>query len=85
MKRAREYSTANPGAAGDRLRHLTMLPNQMISPLFAATVQASEEAIVNSVIAAKTIEGINGNIIFALPHDRLLEALAKYGRLGNSK
>ncbi|UCC53990.1 MAG: P1 family peptidase [Anaerolineaceae bacterium] len=80
MKRAREYSTANPGAAGDGLRHLTMLPNQMICPPFAAPVQATEEAIVNSMIAAETMEGINGNIVFALPHDRLLEALGKYGR-----
>ena len=74
------YSTANLGAAGEGLRQLTMLPNQVISPLFAATVQATEEAIVNAMVAAETMEGINGNTVFALPHDRLLEVLRKYGR-----
>jgi L-aminopeptidase/D-esterase-like protein len=74
------YSTANPGAAGDGLRQLTMLPNQLINPLFEATVQATEESIVNAMVAAETMEGINGNTVFALPHDRLLEVLRKYGR-----
>jgi len=74
------YSTANLGAAGDGLRQLTMLPNQMINPLFEATVQATEEAIVNAMVASETMEGINGNTVFALPHDRLLEVLRKYGR-----
>jgi L-aminopeptidase/D-esterase-like protein len=75
------YSTANPGAAGDGLRQLTMLPNQMINPLFEATVQATEESIVNAIVAAETMEGIDGNTVFALPHDRLLQVLAKYSRL----
>lgn len=74
------YSTANPGAAGDGLRQLSMLPNQLINPLFAAVAQATEEAIVNAMISAETMAGINGNTVFALPHDRLLAALQKYGR-----
>lgn len=75
------YSTANPGAAGLELSHLTMLPNQRISPLFEATVQATEEAIVNALLAAETMAGINNNTVHALPHDRLIQALTKYNRL----
>jgi D-aminopeptidase len=46
-----------------------------------ATVQASEEAIVNAMIAAETMTGINGHTVIALPHDRLREVLRKYNRL----
>jgi D-aminopeptidase len=49
--------------------------------LFAATPQATEEAIVNSLVAARTVSGINNNTFYALPHDRLREILAKYNRL----
>ena len=75
------YSTANPGAAGLDLSQLTMLSNQFISPLFQATIQATEEAIVNALIAAETMVGINGNTVYALPHERLLKVLTQYGRL----
>jgi L-aminopeptidase/D-esterase-like protein len=78
------YSTANPGAAGpDNLQHLSMLPNDQMSPLFEATAQATEEAIVNAMIAAETMEGKDGNTVYALPHDRLVEVLERYGRLGD--
>jgi D-aminopeptidase len=77
------YSTANPGRSGGGLQPLTMLSNQMINPLFEATIQATEEAIVNALVAAETMEGIDGNTVFALPHDRLREVLGKYGRLGD--
>lgn len=76
------FSTANPGAsAGPGLVKVDMLPNDGINPLFAATVQATEEAIVNAMVAAETMEGINGNVVHAIPHDRLREILKKYGRL----
>ena len=58
-----------------------MLPNDDLDPLFLATVQASEEAIVNAMIAAETMTGINGHTVIALPHDRLREVLRKYNRL----
>jgi len=76
------FSTANPGATGssDPVR-LDMLPNDWINPLFTATVQATEEAIVNAMIAAETMEGINGHVVHAIPHDRLRSVLKKYGRL----
>src|SRR5881397_3128711 len=55
------FSTANPGAAKpDANMTVTMLPNERIDPLFAATIQATEEAIVNAMVAAETMTGING-------------------------
>ena len=74
------YSTANPGAAGNKTQSLMMLANNDINPLFEATVQATEEAIVNALVAAETMEGVKGRVVQALPHDRLLEIMAKYGR-----
>jgi L-aminopeptidase/D-esterase-like protein len=58
-----------------------MLSNDDIDPVFEATVQATEEAILNALVAAETMTGINGNTVHALPHDRLREALKKYNRL----
>lgn len=76
------FSTANRGAASrEGLRSIAMLPNDELDPLFDATVQATEEAIVNALVAAKTMTGINGNTIFALPQDQLRAILKKYGRL----
>jgi D-aminopeptidase len=76
------FSTANPGAAGSKgVRQLTMLPNQRLNTIFLATVQATEEAIVNAMVAAKTMKGINDLEVIGLPHDRLREVLKKYNRL----
>src|SRR3989475_151630 len=76
------FSTANPGAARpDASVSVTMLPNERIDPLFAATIQATEEAIGNAMGAAETMTGINGLRVYALPHDRLRAALRKYNRL----
>jgi D-aminopeptidase len=76
------FSTANPGVAGTKgLRQLTMLPNQRLNPIFLATVQATEEAIVNAMVAARTMKGINDFEVIGLPHDRLREVLKKYNRL----
>jgi L-aminopeptidase/D-esterase-like protein len=75
-------STANPGA-GTRtaMAQPQMLPNDQMSPLFQATVQATEEAIVNALIAARTMTGINGNTKHAIPHGRLVETMKQYNRL----
>jgi L-aminopeptidase/D-esterase-like protein len=79
------FSTANPeGAKTSGLATLTMLPNELITPLFVATVQATEEAIVNALVAAETMTGVDGHTVYALPHDRLREVLKKYGRLTGS-
>jgi L-aminopeptidase/D-esterase-like protein len=76
------FSTANPGAAGPKgVQTLKMLPNQELNPLFLATVQATEEAVVNAMVAAETMTGINDRTVIALPHDKLREVLKKYNRL----
>jgi D-aminopeptidase len=76
------FSTANAGA--NELGHvvaLQMLPNDSLDPLFAATVQATEEAIVNAMVAATDMTGIDDHRVHALPHDQLRAVLAKYHRL----
>ena len=76
------FSTANAGAAGPKgLHQLSMLPNDSLNPIFLATVQATEEAVVNAMVAAETMKGINDHEVIALPHDRLREVLRKYNRL----
>src|SRR5688572_19800080 len=75
------FSTANPRTAVDTgLVQTAMLPNARINPLFYATVQATEEAIVNAMLAAETMTGADDLRVHALPHDRLLAAMRKYGR-----
>ena len=76
------FSTANPGAATrEHPVKAAMLPNDVLSALFLATAQATEEAIVNALVAAETMVGINGNTVYELPHDRLIDLLRKYNRL----
>ena len=76
------FSTANPkAAAGDGVQRVEILSNPRINALFYATVQATEEAILNAMLAAKTMTGADGLRVHALPHDRLLAALRKSGRL----
>jgi len=76
------FSTANPGAAAaDHVVDLKMLPNDQIEPVFAATVQATEEAIINAMVAAETMTGIENHKVIALPHDKLRAVLKKYNRL----
>jgi D-aminopeptidase len=81
------FSTANPGAVSPKspqpnnVHQLTMLPNDSLDPLFLATVQATEEAVVNAMVAAETMKGIDDREVIALPHDRLREVLKKYNRL----
>jgi D-aminopeptidase len=76
------FSTANVHAGGSKgVASIEMLPNGRLDPLFYATVRATEEAIVNAMVAAETMTGASGVKVFALPHDRLREALRKYNRL----
>jgi len=76
------FSTANPEASKtEGVAQLTMLPNERIDPLSRATVEATEEAIVNAMVAAETMRGAGGNTVHALPHERLREVLKKYNRL----
>jgi L-aminopeptidase/D-esterase-like protein len=86
------FSTANPGAAvpprpfrrgappsttPPPVARIAMLPNWAINPIFDATIQATEEAIVNAMVGAKTMTGINGNTINALPHDELRKLMGQ--------
>jgi D-aminopeptidase len=65
----------------DKPDPIAPVPNAAINPIFEATVQATEEAIVNALVAARTMTGINGATYFALPHDELRGLLRRYNRL----
>lgn len=75
------FSTANRMTAywGKEVNHLSMLPD--MDPLFEATVQATEEAIINALVAGRTMTGVDGNTVYALPHERVQQILRKYNRL----
>jgi len=76
------FSTANPDAfKGEGLATLQMVSNEEISPIFDATAWATEEAIVNAMVAAETMTGADGRRVERLPHDGLRAALKKYNRL----
>ena len=78
------FSTANAHAGGTpAVQHISMLPNDQMNPLFEATVNATEEAIVNALVGAETMTGYQGRSVPALPHDRLRQILSKYNRLEN--
>jgi L-aminopeptidase/D-esterase-like protein len=57
------------------------VPNAAINPIFEATVEATEEAVVNALVAARTMDGVNGTRVFSLPHDELRAILTRYNRL----
>lgn len=76
------FSTANPAAfKREGFTKLDELVNDWINPLFDATVQATEEAITNAMVAAETMEGINGNKAYGLPHKLVIDVLKKYNRI----
>jgi len=76
------FSTANSGASSStKLVDVKMLPNDSLDPVFAATVEATEEAIINAMIAAESMTGIDNHHVTALPHDQLKAVLAKHNRL----
>ncbi len=75
------FSTGNAQAASTAQANVTMLGNQVLDPIFEGAVQATEEAIVNAIVGAETMTGVNGHRVEALPHDMLRETLRKYNRL----
>jgi D-aminopeptidase len=78
------FSTANSGAAAEgHVVNLQMLPNDSLNPVFRATVEATEEAIVNAMVAARDMVGVDDHRVIALPHDALRAVLKKYNRLVN--
>lgn len=78
------FSTANPNAGNSTgLANLTMLPNDLMDRVFEATVQATEESIVNAMEGAQTMTGFAGHKVFSLPHGQLRQVLEKYNRLSH--
>jgi D-aminopeptidase len=75
------FSTANPNIFVPDTVDVKMLNNENLNPLFEATVQATEEAVINAMVAAETMTGYDGHTVYALPHDKLREVLKKYNRL----
>jgi L-aminopeptidase/D-esterase-like protein len=76
------FSTANPEAAKPTgISNVSMVANEDLNPLFEATVQVTEEAIINALVAAETMIGVDDHRVIALPHDRLKEILKKHNRL----
>jgi len=76
------FSTANAGAGKEQgTVQVEMLPNDRMNAIFNATVQATEEAVVNALVAGETMTGVNNRRVLGLPHDRLREVLRKYNRL----
>ena len=76
------FSTANAKAwSSDSVTAVRMVTNDRISPLFQATVQATEAAITNAMLAAETTTGANDLRIYAMPVDRMMAAMRKYGRI----
>jgi D-aminopeptidase len=76
------FSTANAQAFNRKdVVSVKQFPNDQINPLFEGTVQSVEEAIINAMVAAETMTGVNGNKAYALPHDKVIELLRKYGRV----
>ena len=75
---SRAKDAVGTAATGVTLR---AIPNETINPVFEATVDATSEAILNAMLAAETMTGADGRRVHALPHDRLLDVLRKYGRV----
>jgi L-aminopeptidase/D-esterase-like protein len=80
------FSTnADPAATPDAIAQLHMLPNPWMTQLFEAVVQATEEAIINALVAAETMTGRDNHVVVELPHDRLRDVLRKYNRLQDNE
>jgi L-aminopeptidase/D-esterase-like protein len=82
------FSTANPPyqvwSQDSNLASLTVLDDYATTPISEATVQATEEAIINAMLAAETMSGANHLTAPAIPHSRLREVMRKYNRLEDS-
>ena len=75
------FSTRVPEGGEGQVATWNALPNDAMDPLFAGVVQATEEAVVNALVAARTMTGNGGNTVHALPPERLREVLRRYNRL----
>jgi len=76
------FSTANKNAfSNDKAQQVTTMPNELMNALFTATIQATEEAIINAVFAGKAMVGINGNTMYGLPKEAVVRIMKKYNRI----
>jgi D-aminopeptidase len=75
------FSTASTGITGEPIASVKYLPNDYLDPLFSASAYAAEEAIINSMIAGRSMTGYNGFTVDALPHDKLCAIMKLYNRL----
>jgi L-aminopeptidase/D-esterase-like protein/predicted double-glycine peptidase len=78
------FSTANPGAYGQKEVKIDTIDNDCMNRIFEAVVQATEESVVNAIVAGRTMVGINGNTAYGISHERLVEVLRKYNRLNTN-
>jgi L-aminopeptidase/D-esterase-like protein len=74
------FSTANRGARQSDRARIEMIANDAMTGLFEATAQATEEAIVNALVAARTMTGADNLRVYALPHDQVVAILRKHQR-----
>lgn len=76
------FSTASPSYNTTFSKESwNVIPKWMLNPVYKATVEATEEAIINALVAAEDMDGINGNKVWAIPHERLKDVMKKYNRL----
>jgi L-aminopeptidase/D-esterase-like protein len=76
------FSTANTSSfSREKETSVTMFSNDLMGAVFTATIQATEEAIINALVAGKTMKGINGNTVHGLPHEGVIKILKKYNRI----
>jgi D-aminopeptidase len=76
------FSTANviPLRGSEKELNIRFLTTDHVEPLFRATVEATEEAVLNALTMGRTMEGVSGHVAYQLPYDRLATIMAKYGR-----
>ncbi|MDQ6766373.1 MAG: P1 family peptidase, partial [Candidatus Eremiobacteraeota bacterium] len=76
------FSTASdvPYGSPNRTVQMTVLDRAYLNPIFVGCIEATDEAIVNAMLSASTMTGRDGNTVYALPHDRLMSIMHRYGR-----
>ncbi|NJE86068.1 S58 family peptidase [Thermococcus sp. CX2] len=79
------FSTAQTVPRGKETHAIGFLPDDALSRLFVGAAEATEEAIINSLLQAKTTAGRNGHVRYALPKEEVLEIMERYGRLERAK
>ena len=75
------FSTANKNAFSSKEEKVVTMPNEQMNALFTATIEATEEAIINALFAGRTMVGINGNTMYGLPAQKVVDVMKKYNRI----